>query len=170
MKTFITFFLVLISLFFLHACKNEKESELPPATTSGKNIIAGYLDGKLFVSRREGLLTIDPSVTYDSSTPVFTLSGRDQLVPDGVIVGFTLKENLQTGKSQITSSSKNSAVLIVRESSGVLVSHTADSGYIEFTRFDPVERVYSGLFEVTFKGSLGQIIHFKEGRFDLKAF
>lgn len=127
--------LVVAPFLFGASCKKENLNDLPPATTSGKNIIGGYMDGKLFVSRREDLLSIDPSVYYNPSIPELYLSGRTILVPDGPIVGFKLKENLNQGKLMLLPGGKNIGHLILRVPSTALVDYTSESGYLEVYSF-----------------------------------
>ena len=152
------------------SCKKENLNDLPPATTTGKNIIGGYIDGQLFVSRRADLLSTDPNVSYYPNIPKITFGGTSVLKPIAPAIGFSITENLGMHRITITPGGKNSGGLIIKQPSEASIHYISDSGFIEFTRFDPAAKIYSGTFDVVFKSSSGKTIHFTEGRFDLLSF
>lgn len=149
-------------------CKKENLNALPPATMSGENTMGGYIDGKLFVSRRLDLLSQDPGGTYNPSIPLLGFSGGSSFDPDGPTFGFSIKENLKKGKIIFSQGGVNTGLLTIRGSNGTLIYYYLNSGYLEFTRFDTNERVFSGNFDVTYKSESGNTIHVTDGRFDLK--
>jgi hypothetical protein len=158
-------FILLTSL----QCKKENLNVLPPATTTGENTMGGYIDGKLFVSRRTDLLSQDPSVTYTPAIPELGFGGRSILVVDGPILGFLITQNLRIGRINLENGGFDYGLLTLRSVSGNLVRYYTESGYIEFTKFDINSKIFSGNFDAIFKSESGQTIHITEGRFDLKA-
>ncbi|HXI00325.1 MAG TPA: hypothetical protein VNI52_08640 [Sphingobacteriaceae bacterium] len=171
MKTIqLLFLLPLMGILLSASCKKENLNALPPATTTGENTMGGYIDGKLFVSRRRDLLSTDPSITYNTVLSKLTFGGNSVLIPDGPVVGFSLEENLKQGKLILTPGGKNSGLLTIRAASGTLIHYFSQSGYVELTRFDPNAKIFSGTFDVVFKSESGQTVHFTEGRFDLQSF
>ena len=148
-------------------CKKESLNTLPPATMSGENTMGGYIDGKLFVSRRLDLLSQDPGASYNPTLPLLGFSGRTILKVDGPNFGFSIKENLNKGRLTFTSGGKNTGLLLL--GGGDTNSFYPESGYLEFTRFDTTTKIFSGIFDVIFKSGSGQTIHVTDGRFDLKA-
>lgn len=158
--------LAIVPFLFGASCKKENLNVLPPATTSGKNIIGGYIDGQLFVSRREDWLSENPKVAYYPAVPELVIHGTSTNIVDGPYLGFRLKENLGQNKLILVSGSTNTAVLTMGH--GDTNRYLPDFGHIYITRFDTVTGVFSGTFDITFKSESGKIAHFTEGRFDLK--
>ncbi len=73
--------LAVVPFLFGASCKKENLNALPPATTTGENTMGGYIDGKLFVSRRRDLLSTDPNVIYYPAFPKLTFGGNTVLIP-----------------------------------------------------------------------------------------
>ncbi len=164
--------LLLLALSFLLTagmqCKKENLNVLPPTTTTGENTMGAFIDGNLFVSRRLDLLSQDPGGTYDPTTPSLGFSGGSSFNPEGPTFGFTIKEGLKEGKIIFSQGGVNSGLLTLRGSTGTIIRYYLSSGYLEFTRFDTNQRIFSGNFDVIYKSESGNAIHLTDGRFDLK--
>ena len=98
LKPYTFYLLICLVLTTSLKCKKENLNALPAATMSGENTMGGFIDGKLFVSRRLDLLSQDPGGTYNPTIPSLGFSGGSSFYPDGPTFGFTIKENLNKGK------------------------------------------------------------------------
>lgn len=171
----------LILLCFIFAsCKKEKtdEEKLPAITQTGANTFGCLINGKLYQPKgtigpfKPNLdIMVDPTFsegsfsvsTFNSDNTTLDLSfGSDSIKATGVYeispysrAGFLFSKSI-SGNVQCQTLSK--------------IDHVG-TGYIKVTRYDLINRIFSGEFEFHFTNTacgIGNPIDITQGRFDIK--
>jgi hypothetical protein len=155
----------------------------PAATQSGKNTFGCYIDGVPFIpysTLNGNVIPITASYYYDSSTVnqipagFFSLQGIDVLAPQKMNGSFFIqKVGLFAPGQYSISSQPNCGDPYQCDGGGYENSPTEDfyfidSGTLNITRLDTVNKIISGTFNFSVKDSLGNTKQITDGVFDVK--
>jgi hypothetical protein len=182
MKNLFILILLLSSLFT--ACTEDQEPGLPAATTEGLNTAGCYVDGKLWLARKESysfndLQKIDGGLVKDLNGDLsynatyFWMWMTDR--KNGTVITIFIKEkplinkvyecNISTNPRPAWLEFKN--YCSYSGSEGYFMTNENATGTVTFTRADSALGLYAGNFQ--FKGfdkRTGKQVTVTEGRFD----
>ena len=174
--------IIFATLLSLSACKKDDPNALPDATQEGKNTAGLLLDGKAFVPRRSTISIGPPVNGYWRKTRggnSLGLSFRQFSKEEDRGVSFFLPNIRQAGTFMvnqtpaITSGLNNAGYghyYQQRPSPSISYYTGPDApGQLIITRFDTVNNIVSGTFEMTPREENGgATIAITQGRFDLR--
>lgn len=179
---FLLYCLLVILLGTSSCKKDDPESSLPKATREGKNTGGFLLDGKAWVPKASSISTGRPIYGYWRKTRgghSLSLSLRQFSVQEDWGIGFFLPDIRQAGTfvlnqtPAITSGLNNASYGTyshVRPGPAVSYYTGPDApGQLIITRFDTVNNIVSGTFEMAPREENGvSTITITQGRFDLQ--
>jgi len=151
------FFISTVTLLLIavaHSCFEQKEPELPPETQTGANTFGCYVNGVLLVPTYSGIIFDVPRleaslyIYFQSGDSVLNIKSRGK---NGDCSLFVLnpEENIKKTLMRVTFTND------YRDYDG------RDVGEIIITRFDTINRIFSGTFVV-------KNIGMTQGRFDIR--
>ncbi len=167
--------LLLIAVLLLGSCRDRHQDEdtLPPATQEGKNTGGALVDGKVWVAKIEAPDS-NPggnNTMYDYANNEYRLSIKLNNLknPDGnnIEINVTSPVELNQGTYQLNNNYSNRGMYSVISFSTYYTS-ASNTGVVNITRFDKINKIVSGTFSFTAVNSAGQVVTIKEGRFDKK--
>ena len=183
MKTYHSLFLILIaSLTMIASCKKENTLEvelakLPPATQTGANTFGCLINGKVFIPKGyNGTGTPNPKITYNigvNGLPVFSIEAKrmtnNHEFEGGVLISFqNIKDTAQYVYPKNFNFSVGWPTLLNSCGTVAFDSTILKMGEAFFTRYDPVNRIFSGTFHCKFKTLTCDTVFITDGRFDFK--
>lgn len=180
-KTFKAFSLALISvmwlMFMAAACRKappEPEPDLPPETQTGAGTIGCYINDKpwwpkpYFVIGGTQFLEVSFNPLDDNRFYIQSVNKNDST---GSYMSLTCKK-LKLGDNQIdTANQKQGGWSVFEDYSfkNSCTTFTVDTTKVRtllITRLDSINRIVSGTFEFTAYNKCGNILRFRQGRFD----
>lgn len=159
------------------------ENELPPLTSTGQNTIGFMLNDKVFTPKgsynernnfrfkanpstgnfRIEILRVEDSVLYE-----FRLVS-DKLKAAGTYpISKETSERIYFSQYRILPDGSTQFICLTQNFISLFYNAT---GFVKLTRYDPVNRIYSGEFEASFSNpscGMGEPIKITQGRFDVK--
>lgn len=178
MKYLITAFTFL--LLTAMSCKKNKDNtndQLPPATQIGANTFGCLINGKVFIPKGyNGTGTPNPKITYNigvNGLPVFSIEAKrmtnNHEFEGGVLISFqNIKDTAQYVYPKNFNFSVGWPTLLNSCGTVAFDSTILKMGEAFFTRYDPVNRIFSGTFHCKFKTLTCDTVFITDGRFDFK--
>ncbi len=188
MKKILTAFL-LISLIAISCKKTKTESEsadqLPPITQTGANTFGCLINGNVWLPKGYDGRFVNSRITIDPSYADGDLTVRVYRIDGNIRHSITLTSDSikSIGTYLIKSSSRSSFILLKSASDGSTsycnvsaqnyntINPFNISGFIKITKYDLVNRIFSGEFEVSFNNTdcgFGDPVRITQGRFDYR--
>ncbi len=172
------FILILLLSSFLTACMEDQEPGLPAATTEGLNTAGCYVDGKLWLARKESysfndLQKIDGGVWELGGRLYYWMWMTDRI--DNRSITIYLDEMPQKGKTYTCKTSTNPTPAYCEfinyceysGPEGYFMTNENATGTVTFTKADSLTGIFSGIFNFIGKDKrTGKTITVTEGRFD----
>jgi hypothetical protein len=188
MKNIILAAVVLFSIqVFNSSCKKDKTAteQLPPITQTGANTFGCLINGNVWLPKGYDGRFINSRITIDPSYADGDLTIRTYKIDDDFYYGVSITSDSikSLGVYGIATSSRtkfyyskwkkdfsiNYCEAIQPSNNGPNPNNI--TGFIKITRYDLVNRIFSGEFEITFNNTscgLGDPVKITQGRFDYK--
>lgn len=161
-----------------------EEEQLPPITQNGANTFGCLINGKVWLPKGWDGRFPNSRITIDPTYADGDLTVRVYRIDGGINLSMSLTSDSikNTGTYQIGTLTRAFFVIIKSDiASGSWYCNANNgwgggnpnniSGYIKITRYDLVNRIFSGEFEITFNNidcGLGDPVRITQGRFDYK--
>jgi len=178
MKKLIQICLLLFFAFTLSTCLKTKKDVLPPITMEGKNVVACYINGELYISEGEYRKGWDPIGNQAFFIPSFNLielnsKAKNPLKSSIWITFRPLEGKLVYELNQF----ENSSASVVLQVDGHIFADSEyqtraeHKGHLELLKFRHGEPVgvnfVAGTFSFDAVDTRGDVIEVREGRFDI---
>jgi len=174
--------ILLFSVFLLNAkCKKDKPDPpavLPPITQEGKNTFGCKVNGEVWVPSYKcggtgnpcGEIAVDIARLSQNQLPVEIHIGVGQKKNDNSLTAFSIQT--KTNESIFSIGNKIDSVTMYFQKPVVQLYYNYNYynriEKFEITKLDTLNKIISGIFELTLYKSTSDSLNITEGRFDLK--